>query len=49
MDNLNLTLMNFAKNQPAMYTLLGNANKFYAGKIKILIDLFNNDTAYMHL
>ena len=24
-----------------MYTLLGNVNKFYAGNIKILIDLFN--------
>ena len=25
----------------AMYTLLGNVNKFYAGNIKILIDLFD--------
>ena len=24
-----------------MYTLLGNVNKFYAGNIKILIDLFD--------
>ena len=24
-----------------MYTLLGNVNKFHAGNIKILIDLFN--------
>ena len=25
----------------AMHTFLGNVNKFYAGNIKILIDLFN--------
>ena len=31
----------FKKASRAMYTLLGNENKFYAGNIEILIDLFN--------
>ena len=31
----------FKKASRAMYTLLGNVNKSYAGNIKILIDLFD--------
>ena len=33
--------MNLAKKSAGQCTLLGNANKFYAGNIKILIDLFD--------
>ena len=31
----------FQNTSRAVYTLLGNVNKFHAGNIKILIDLFN--------
>ena len=32
----------------AIYTLLGNVNKFYAGNIKTLIDLFNKMMVHIY-